>query len=126
MSQSLAINVGKRDMIKIEKWRVITMTTKRRRLTAKTKFEIYIKTRDESNVGEVLREYGIHLSDLREIEELVEAGAVDRLKTKGAKTKVLEEVSFEEYQELAKELDRKEKALADLTVEYLILKKNDK
>jgi len=113
-------------MIKIRKVGVITMTTKRRRLTAKTKFEIYIKTRDESNVGEVLREYGIHLSDLREIEELVEAGAVDRLKTKGAKTKVLEEVSFEEYQELAKELDRKEKALADLTVEYLILKKNDK
>lgn len=97
---------------------------KQRRLTAKTKFEIYLRTRGENApVGEILREYGLHLSDLKEIEDLVEAGAISRLKTKQAKTKDQDEITPEEYVELQKELLRKEKALAEMSVEYLLLKK---
>ena len=66
---------------------------KQRRLTAKTKFEIYLRTRGE---------YGLHLSDLKEIEDLVEAGAISRLKTKQSKTKDQDEVTPEEYVELQK------------------------
>lgn len=100
---------------------------KQRRLTAKTKFEIYLRTRGENApVGEILREYGLHLSDLKEIEDLVEAGAISRLKTKQAKTKDRDEITPEEYVELQKELLRKEKALAEMSVEYLLLKKKDK
>lgn len=63
---------------------------KQRRLTAKTKFEIHLITRDENApIGEILREYGLHLSDLKEI----------------------------------KELARKERALTEMSVGYLLLKK---
>jgi transposase-like protein len=100
---------------------------KRRRLTAKTKFEIYLKTRGENApIGEILREYGIHLSDLKEIEDLVEAGAINRLKTKQVKINGHADTSPEEVEELKKELARKEKALAEMSVEYLLLKKKDK
>jgi hypothetical protein len=99
---------------------------KQRRLTAKTKFEIYLRTRDENApVGEILREYGLHLSDLKEIEELVEAGAISRLKTKQSKIKSDNEVSSEDVEELRKELARKEKALTEMSDEYLLLKKKD-
>lgn len=100
---------------------------RKKRLTAKTKFEIYLKTRDENApIGEILREYGIHLSDLKDIEDLVEAGAIDRLKTNQPKTKEIQDVTQAEYEELKKELLRKEKALAEMSVEYLLLKKKDK
>ena len=52
---------------------------KRKRLTAKRKFEIYLETKQAgAKIGEILRREGIHLNDLREIEELVERGALER------------------------------------------------
>jgi hypothetical protein len=37
------------------------MADKRKRLTAKTKFDIYLKTRPKNApVGELLRKYGLH------------------------------------------------------------------
>ena len=43
---------------------------KRKRLTAKRKFEIYLETKKEgAKIGEILRREGIHLNDLRAIEE---------------------------------------------------------
>ena len=99
---------------------------KGKRLTAKKKFEIYIKTRGEdAPVGEILREYGLHLSDLREIEESVESWAVHGLKQKNNK-KASKDVNEEDLKAMQKELEKKDKALADLTVEYTILKKNDR
>lgn len=98
---------------------------KRKRLTAKKKFEIYVKTRDEdAPVGEILREYGLHLSDLREIEESVEAWAVHGLKQRN-NPKASKEIDGKDLKALQQELDKKDRALADLTVEYLVLKKND-
>jgi len=102
------------------------MPDKKKRLTAKTKFDIYLKTRPkDAPIGEILREYGLHLSDLKQIEEAVEAGAIAGLKTKSSSKSDLKEITPEDYKILQKELERKEKALAELTVEYLILKKND-
>lgn len=99
----------------------------RSRLTAKKKFEIYLATRGENApVGEILRENGLHLSDLRIIEETVEYGAIENLKRRSGKAKNAEPVSGEDYNALLHQLEKKEKALADLAVEFLILKKNDK
>ncbi|MCK4258371.1 MAG: hypothetical protein KAX49_05300 [Halanaerobiales bacterium] len=42
------------------------MTAKRKRLTAKTKFNIFLNTRaKDAPVGKFLREYGLHLADLK-------------------------------------------------------------
>jgi hypothetical protein len=104
---------------------MMNMTERRKRLTAKIKYNIFLKTKEaNAPIGEILREYGLHLSDLREIEETVELGAIAWLKTKTKQTK-LKEVSVAEYQALQQELEMKNKALAELTVQYFILKKND-
>lgn len=101
--------------------------TKRPRLTAKRKFEIYLATRGEdAPVGEILRQHGLHLSDLRVIEETVEFGAIESLKSRNKKTKDTEPVSAKDYNALLSQLEQKEKALADLAVEFTILKKKDR
>lgn len=98
---------------------------KRKRMTAKKKFEIYLRTRgDEAAVGEILREYGLHLSDLREIEETVESWAIHGLKQKKT-PKASDGVSKDDLKALRAELDTKDKTIADLTVEYIALKKKD-
>jgi hypothetical protein len=102
------------------------MTERKKRLTAKTKFEIYLKTRaTDAPIGEVLREYGLHLNDLRKIEEIVERHAIAGLKTNTKYPKNAKEFKSEDYRAMQDELEQKDKALADLTVQYMILKKND-
>ncbi|MCK4260580.1 MAG: hypothetical protein KAX49_16505 [Halanaerobiales bacterium] len=67
------------------------MTERRKRLTAKTKYNIFLKTREaNAPIGEILREYGLHLSDLKEIKETVELRAIARLKTKTKQIKIKE------------------------------------
>lgn len=106
--------------------RMTEKQTKRSRLTAKKKFEIYLATRGkDAPVGEILREHGLHLSDLRVIEETVEDGAIENLKRRSSKAKNSEPVTVEDYNALLRQLEKKEKALADLAVEFTILKKND-
>jgi len=87
------------------------MVAGKKRMTAKRKLEVYLETRQEdANVGEILRRYGLHLNDLRRIESLVERAALNG----------------KEYAELVAELAQKEKALAELTVEYTLLKKSER
>src|SRR3990170_1267928 len=90
-----------------------------KRLTAQRKFQVYLETRDpNAPVGEILRRYGLHLADLRQIEQAVEEGAISALKIRGARHGGLREVPPQEHEQLIRELRAKEKALADLTVEY--------
>ncbi len=99
---------------------------KRKRLTAKRKFEIYLDTKkDGAKVGEILRREGIHLNDLREIEAQVEHGAVGALKMKGPGRGMRRKIDPVEYDQLKRELKEKEKAMSDLMVEHMLLKKRD-
>jgi transposase-like protein len=99
---------------------------KRRRLTAKRKFEIYLETKKEgAKIGEILRREGIHLNDLRAIEEQVERGATSALKMKGPGRTIRKKVDLIEHDQLKRELREKEKALSDLLVEHSLLKKRD-
>ena len=53
----------------------------RPRLTAARKLELYLATRaPEAPVGEILRQYGVHLDDLRQIERVIEGSALAALK----------------------------------------------
>lgn len=98
-----------------------------KRLTAKRKFQIYLETRSpDAPIGEILRRYGLHLKDLRAIEETVEQSAISGLKVRSGSRSKKQDVSPDEYERLALELREKEKALADLTVEHQLLKKVEK
>lgn len=102
------------------------MADQKKRLTARRKFEIYLATRGEdAPVGEILRKYGLHLNDLREIERTIEGSAIEALKSRNSKRKGDQPVSAEEHRAVVLELQRKEKALSDITVEFTLLKKKD-
>ena len=96
---------------------------KRKKLTAAEKWHIYVETSvNNAPVGEILRRYGLYASELTKIRQQVEEGALKELgRNRYLKNPVT--VSKEEYDKLATELQSKEKALAQMSEEYLLLKK---
>ena len=97
-------------------------TGKRRYLSAQKKYQIFLEAeRGGQQLGEILRKEGLYSSDLARIREQVKEGALERLKAKpGPKPKT---VDMEEYTALKQELEAKERAMADLSVELAILRK---
>lgn len=95
---------------------------KRRYLSPEKKYQIFLESqRGESPVGEILRREGIYSTDLNRIRNKVKEGALEHLAARpGAKKKT---VSQEEYDALKHELEEKERALADLSVELAVLRK---
>lgn len=101
----------------------VTEDKKRRRfLSPEKKFQIFLETqRGKTPVGEILRRVGIYSTDLARIREKVKEGALEHLAERpGAKRKT---VALEDYECLKRELEDKERALAELAVELAILKK---
>jgi transposase-like protein len=95
---------------------------KRRLLSPEKKFQIFLESQSGQNpVGELLRREGIYSTDLTRIRQKVKEGALERLADRpGTKKKT---VSQEDYDALKRELEEKERALADLSVELAILRK---
>lgn len=95
---------------------------KRRRLTAEKKFQIFLEWQSgKTPAGELLRREGIYSTDLARIREKVKEGALERLSDRpGAKKKV---VARDDYEELKRELEEKERVLAEQAVELAILRK---
>jgi len=59
----------------------MSKSERRPRLTAARKLELYLATRSaDAPLGEILRQYGVHLDDLRAIERVVESSALAGLK----------------------------------------------
>ena len=105
----------------------MTNTKSTHRLTAQRKLELYRTTRTpEAPVGEILREYGIHLDDLREIEQTVESGALAALKVHGRHGRLPRDVSPERVLQLEQELGEKTRALAELSVAFTVLEKKER
>jgi len=95
---------------------------KRRFLTAEKKFQIYLETQNNDKpVGEILRREGLYSTDLARIRSQVKEGALQRLSAKPGRQQ--EVVSTETYEAIKSELQDKERALADLSVELAILRK---
>ena len=95
---------------------------KRRYLSAEKKFQIYLEAQgNDKPVGELLRREGLYSTDLARIRQQVKEGAIQRLSAKPGKKH--NQVDTEAYDALKHELQEKERALADLTVELAILRK---
>ena len=95
---------------------------KRRYLTAEKKFQIYLEAQNgDKPVGELLRREGLFSTDLARIRQQVKEGALQRLSAKPGRQ--LSQVSTEAYEAIKLELQNKERALADLSVELAILRK---
>jgi hypothetical protein len=97
------------------------------RLTARRKFEIFLEAKKSpEKLGEVIRKYGLHVSDLRRIEATVEAAAVEALKVRSDGRAREAGVSRSEYEALVRELQAKDQALAELMLEHTLLKKSER
>ena len=77
-------------------------------------------------MGELLREYGLHLDDLREIEQTVESAALAALKVNGRHGRRPRDVSPERVLQLEQELGEKTRALAELSVAFTLLEKKER
>jgi transposase-like protein len=95
---------------------------RRRFLGAEKKFQIFLEAQHgEQRVGEILRREGLYSTDLARIRQQVKEGALQRLGAKPGHKPA--PVSAEAYEALKRELQQKEQALADLSVELAILRK---
>jgi len=95
---------------------------KRRFLTAEKKFQIYLEAQgSDKPVGELLRREGLYSTDLARIRQQVKEGALQRLSAKPGHQQG--QVSTRAYDAIKLELQEKERALADLSVELAILRK---
>ena len=91
-------------------------------LTPEKKFQIFLEAQDRDKpIAEILRREGLYSADLARIRQQVKEGAVKRLSVRPGKPK--ETVSAKEYEALKRELEEKERALADLAVELSVLRK---
>ena len=96
--------------------------TKRRFLTAEKKFQIYLEAQSpDKPVGELLRREGLFATDLARIRQQVKEGALQRLSAKSGRRCAT--VNPSAYDAIKRELQDKERALADLRVELAILRK---
>ena len=90
------------------------------RLTASRQWALYLATRaPDAPVGEILRGYGLHLDELREIEQTIESAALAALKVRGRHGRQPRDVSPERTLQLEQELSEKTRALAELSVASL-------
>jgi transposase-like protein len=99
-----------------------TPSTKRRFLTVEKKFQIYLEAQSgDKPVGELLRREGLYSTDLARIRQQVKEGALQRLSAKPGKKQG--QVDPEAYEAIKRELQEKERAMADQAVELAILRK---
>jgi transposase-like protein len=99
-----------------------TTPKKRRFLTAEKKFQIYLEAHSGAKpIGELLRREGLFSTDLARIRQQVKEGALQRLSAKPGRKEG--QVSSESYDAIKRELQDKERAMADQSVELAILRK---
>lgn len=96
---------------------------RRKKPTPQEMWQIFLGTTvKDAPVGEILRRYGLYSSDLTKIRRKVESGALQEL-GKNNYAKKPTRVSRSEHEKVKAELESKEKALAQMSEEYLLLKK---
>lgn len=100
---------------------------KRRYLSPEEKFQIFIeatmaKAKENGNVGEVLRRWGIHSSDLTRIRAAIEQGALATFKARKSRKP---KITPEEVEHLKREKKRLEVTIVEQAAELALLKKKD-
>jgi transposase-like protein len=103
---------------------ILTSERKKKRhfLTPEKKLQIFLESiRGKTPVGEILRREGIYSTDLVRIRQKAQEGALERLADRpGAKKKM---IARDDYEALKRELQDKERVLAELALELAILRK---
>jgi hypothetical protein len=95
-----------------------------RRLTARRKLQVYMETRGkDAPVGEILRRWNLSLEQLRDIERVAEHGALQALKVRSGHRARPTDVTPQAFQQLCRELQEKERALVEISVELALVKK---
>jgi transposase-like protein len=95
---------------------------KRRFLSAEKKYQIFLEAqRAEAPVGELLRREGWYSTDLARIQRKVKESALQGFAKRPGRSK--KTVSEEEYDLLKRELQEKERVMAEMAVELGILRK---
>lgn len=95
-----------------------------KKLSGQEKWRIFLETTvKDAPVGEILRRYGLYSSELTKIRRQAEEGALKEF-GKNRHSKRPENVPYTEHEKVKAELTAKEKALAQMSEEYLILKKS--
>mgnify|MGYP001605562462 CR=1 FL=1 len=95
---------------------------KRRFLSPEKKYQIFLEAqRGEAPVGEILRREGLYSTDLARIQHKVKEGALQHLAQRPGRSK--KTVSEEAYNQLKQELQEKERVMAEMAVELVILRK---
>ena len=95
---------------------------KRRVLSAEKKFQIYLEAQtSDKPIGELLRREGLFSTDLARIRHQVKEGALQRLSARPGKKQA--SVQTDAYDAIKRELQDKERAMADQSVELAILRK---
>ena len=99
-------------------------TKKRRFLSPEKKYQIFLEAqRGDTHAGEILRREGLYSTDLARIRQKVQEGALERLADRpGTRRK---KVAVEQYEALKRDLEEKERALAEMAVEVAILRKKN-
>ena len=101
----------------------MTHSNGKKKLSAEEKWRIYQETTvPDAPVGEILRKYGMYPAELSKIRQQVEEGAKKELGRNKYLKKSMD-VSYGEHEKLKTELAGKEKALAEMGQEYLLIKK---
>jgi transposase-like protein len=94
----------------------------KKKLTAEEKWQIFLETSiGTAPVGEILRRHGLYSSELSKIRNQVQEGAIKELCRNRHKKRA--DVPYEQYAKMEADLSAKEKALAQMSEEYLLLKK---
>jgi len=101
----------------------MTQNNGRKKLSIEEKWMIYQETSAPgAQIGEILRKNGMYPAELVKIKKQVEEGAKKELgRNKYLKKRV--DVNYNEHERVKADLAAKEKALAEMSQEYLILKK---
>ena len=95
-----------------------------KKLSGQEKWRIFLETTvKDAQVGEILRRYGLYSSELTKIRRQAEEGALKEF-GKNRHSKSPESVPYTEHEKVKAELTAKEKALAQMSEEYLVLKKS--
>ena len=95
---------------------------KRRFLSPEKKYQIFLEAqRGEAPIGDLLRREGLYSTDLARIQHKVKEGALQHLAQRPGRSK--KTVSEEAYDQLKQELQEKERVMAEMAVELVILRK---
>jgi len=95
---------------------------KRRLISPEKKYQVFLEAqRGEIPVGELLRREGLYSTDLARIQSKVKEGALQRLADRPGPRK--KTVSQDEYNQLKRDLEEKERVMAEMAVELAILRK---